>query len=179
MIEGLSEVIKERDDVYVIFIGPQWGKSQTYFDKIVEKAKSISSKFIFTGQMPQSEIMKVWSSFDLAVHMPLSENCGGVVEPLLSGVPAMVPPIGGLPEVVLHHKTGYLLKERSAKAMADGIKEYLENAQAAKGFGQRGQDLVREMFDVKRTAFEIDQIYRYILGHSSLPPRLFDSTIFR
>ena len=58
------------------------------------------------GKFNADEVAQSWPDYDCAVHVPLSENCGGVVEPLLAGVPTIAGNVGGLPEVVHHHRTG-------------------------------------------------------------------------
>ena len=50
--------------------------------------------------------------------MPISENCGGVIELLAAGVPTVASRVGGLPEVVHDGVTGWTVPWRSPGAAA-------------------------------------------------------------
>ena len=63
--------------------------------------------------------------FDRAVHVPRSENCGGVVEPFSAGVPVIAAAVGGLPEVVIDNVTGRIVRDRSPKVLAQNISQIL------------------------------------------------------
>ena len=163
MIDALAEVMQQREDVWGVFIGQQWGKSQNYFEKIKNAAKKKSSRFIFTGYLPHQDILSIWKEFDFALHLPSSENCGGVIEPMLNGTLTFASNVGGLPEVVIPGKTG-ILTERNVPAIVNEINAVLEQPELVRELARNGQKLVSEMFDVNRTSREISQIYSQILG---------------
>lgn len=163
MIESILNLIRERNDVWGVFIGKQWGKSQSYFEKIKKNAQSKSDRIIFTGALNQKEILQIWKEFDLALHLPISENCGGVVEPMLRGVPTVASNVGGLPEVIIPHKTGHLT-ERNVEKITQHIRDALEMRKENSIMVQNGERLVKSMFDVKRTSQEVEDIYYHLLG---------------
>lgn len=170
MIDALADLMEENEKIWAVFIGQQWGNSQAYFENIKARALSKSSRFIFTGYLPQAEVMQHWKEFDLALHIPSSENCGGVIEPLMNQVPTIASSVGGLPEVVMNGITGHLLPERSQGAVTQTVRAALEDYQHTKELAINGKHLVERMFDVKRTSLEIDLIYRNILGLTKQRP---------
>jgi glycosyltransferase involved in cell wall biosynthesis len=123
-------------------------------------------------------VRQAWADFDIAVHVPLSENCGGVLEPLLAGVPTIAGRVGGLPEVVMDGVSGRLVPIRRPDILAKAISEVIEDRQRYVELATRGKALVEEMFDYRRTAGEIADIYRYVLEPSSGRPAEFDSVSF-
>lgn len=127
------------------------------------------------GGLASSIVRRIWPDFDCAIHVPLSENCGGAVEPLCAGVPTIASNVGGLPELVLDGLTGRLVPPRSPAALADAILALFDDLQNFRQMAQRGSRLVRQMFDVHRTSQEIHDIYRYLLGVSGSVPKPFDS----
>jgi glycosyltransferase involved in cell wall biosynthesis len=168
MIESLAEVMKEFPKLYAVFIGQQWGESQAYYEKLKTWADKLSSRILFTGYIPQTEIAKIWQEFDLALHLPSSENCGGVIEPLLNGVPVIASAVGGLPEIILTGETGYLVEERRKEDVVQKLREALLEKEASLAFAQNGKRLVQNLFDIKRTSQEISGIYKTILEKRTL-----------
>lgn len=162
MISSLLEIMQERDDVWGVFIGQQWGKSQAYFEKLREQAQKKSKRILFTGYLPQKDILSVWKEFDFALHLPSSENCGGVIEPMLNGIPTIASNVGGLPEVVIPGKTG-LLTERSQRDIVKEMSWALNHTEDMKLFAGAGKNHVLHLFDVNRTATEISTIYQKVL----------------
>lgn len=127
------------------------------------------------GHLDSSSVKRAWPDFDCAIHVPLSENCGGVLEPLYAVVPTIAARVGGLPEVVMDEVTGKLVPSRSPKALTTAILQVLENREHYRTLAQRGHDLVKNMFSIERTAREVAKTYEYILGRSKTKPISFDS----
>lgn len=162
MISALLEIMQERDDVWGVFIGQQWGKSQRYFEKLKAISRKESNRIIFTGYLPQQDILSVWREFDFALHLPSSENCGGVIEPMLNGIPTIASNVGGLPEVVIPGKTG-LLTQRNQKEIVQEMRRALSNIEDMRRIAEAGKNHVSHLFDVNRTATEVSSIYERIL----------------
>ena len=101
--------------------------------------------------------------FDCAVHVPLSENCGGVVEPLLSAVPTIAGEVGGLPEVVQHGRTGETVPVRRPDLLAKSILRVLDHCEEHQCMADRGRRLCAQMFDAERCGREVVSVYRHIL----------------
>lgn len=152
--------------------GGQWGTSSTYEKRLRRMAKGSGAHF--TGELPPERAASFWDGVHVAAHVPLSENCGGVTEPLLRGIPVVCSRTGGLPEVIHPGVTGVLLDDASpeglAQATLDVRRDYADHLMMAK----RGAALVRDMFDLRRTATEVFEIYRFLLGRRSDRPASFD-----
>jgi glycosyltransferase involved in cell wall biosynthesis len=163
IIDGLSTLMKENPKLWCVFVGEQWGNSQKYFNKIKQKAQMASKHFVFTGYLPQEEILKIWKCFNFAITLPSSENCGGVIEPMLNAIPTFASNVGGLPEIVKDQITGYIVSERTAPSIVSCVNKALQDIPRSLNIGQAGKILIEEIFNIERTAKEIDQIYNYIL----------------
>ena len=135
--------------------------------RLERRAGTISrSRIHFPGKLSGSEVRDAWCDFDCVVHVPTSENCGGVIEPLLARRLVVASRVGGLPEVIKHGETGFLLPELSSQALSETVLAALEDPRRA-AMGVAGEALVREMFDVGRTAPTVLGAYRQVLGPSS------------
>jgi glycosyltransferase involved in cell wall biosynthesis len=169
IIEALANVCKFRKNVIGVLIGSQWGGGRSYEERLREKA-AMAGPILMPGHLAPDEVLAAWSEFDLAVHMPTSENCGGVIEPLLAGIPVIAAHVGGLPEVVLDGLTGTLVEKGDVAGLTEAIIESIDKIEEQRGWAQRGSQLVSTMFDSSRTAAEIASIYEYIKGKATRPP---------
>jgi glycosyltransferase involved in cell wall biosynthesis len=178
LIDALSIVIRKRRDVVGVLVGGAFADAHWYEDKMRARAKIGSGDRIkMPGALDHSIVQKAWPDFDCVIHVPLSENCGGVVEPLLAGVPTIAGKVGGLPEVVIDDVTGRLVPPRNPVHLADAILEHLDNINHFRMLASTGKSLVRKMFDIGRTAQEIYGIYEYLLHQSAGPPPTYDSEL--
>jgi len=124
----------------------------------------------FAGYLSPAQIASAWADFDVAVHVPLSENCGGVLEPLLAGIPTIAGRIGGLPELVIEGVTGKTVPTRNPMMLARAIEEVLSDLPRYRELARTGRRLVRTMFDVSRTGSEVRSIYNHLLDPANERP---------
>lgn len=179
VIDALGIVARQREDVFGLLVGGQWGAGTSYERRLRTRAMMVApDRIVFTGRVPPKDALAFWPEFDCAVHVPVSENCGGVVEPLAHSVPTIASEVGGLPEVVVDGITGWLLPAKSPKMLADLILECLDDPVEARRRAEMGRRLVLEMFDVRRTAAEVARIYEHVLNPTSPWPKEFDSEQF-
>ena len=179
LIEGISLAAEKDRSIRGVLIGGPWGKDSTYFEKIREYARKRSSNaVIMPGAFHQEQVASAIWDFDCVAHVPMSENCGGVVEPLLCGIPTIASQIGGLIEVVMDGSTGVTVPVGDPSALCEAILFVRNHYGAMCNQAHAGQMLVETMFDVNRTALEVEEIYRYLLGQRALRPKEFDSEEF-
>jgi glycosyltransferase involved in cell wall biosynthesis len=179
VIDALGLVVRERSDVMGVLIGGTFKGSQWYERRLRARARAVGKgRILMTGYLPMNEIRQMWGDFDVAVHVPTSENCGGVIEPLLANVPVIAGRVGGLPEVVVDGITGTLVGIRDPQALARAVVDVLDFQDRYRPLARSGHALVDKMFDVRRTASEVFDIYRHILDARFPRPHAFDSVAY-
>ena len=171
VIDALGLIVRERQDVVGVLIGSTFGTSDLRYERELQRraANVGRGKILMPGYFDSAEVHESWPDFDCAVHVPMSENCGGVVEPLMAGVPTVASRVGGLPEVVIEGVTGITVPVHDPGAIASAVLRILNNPEPYRRMAVKGQQLVRSMFDVERTAREVAQIYRHILHGAPRP----------
>ncbi len=178
VIDALATVCARKQDVCGVLIGDSFGRAEWYERSLRKRAQQkAGGRVILPGLFSPSDVAQSWPDFDCAVHVPLSENCGGVLEPLLAGVPVVASAVGGIPEVVMDGITGTLVPARAPKILATAVSDVLDNPAPHREMAMKGRALVKHMFDVERTGREVAEIYRHII-HGSPRPADFDSREF-
>jgi glycosyltransferase involved in cell wall biosynthesis len=173
IIDSLGLVLRQRPDVIGVLIGGS--SSERYERRLRARARAVAGdRIIMTGYLPVDDIRRMWPDFDVAVHVPISENCGGVGEPILAGVPTIAGRVGGLPEIVIDGLTGTLVPIRQPEALASAILRVLDSLDHYKGLAKCGQALGFRMVSIERIGQEIFSIYTHLLGNQQLPIRHFD-----
>jgi glycosyltransferase involved in cell wall biosynthesis len=170
VIDALGLICQQRRDVVGLLVGGQWGKGTRYEQQLHVRARRVAGdRIVFTGRVPQQEATGLWGNFDLAVHVPISENCGGVQEPLLYRIPTIASNVGGIPELVLPGDTGWLVPPDAPSVLAKTVLDVLEQPEEAQRRAAVGEQLFRVMFAVDRTAHEISAIYDHVLANKARP----------
>src|ERR1700688_665203 len=127
VIEAICIAQRESKNVWGVLVGGTFSGSQSYECKLRKLAEAKGGgTILMPGKFDIREVGSSWPDFDCAVHVPLSENCGGVVEPLLSGVPTIAGQVGGLPEVVQEAITGRLVPTRDPQLLAQAVLDVLD-----------------------------------------------------
>jgi glycosyltransferase involved in cell wall biosynthesis len=168
IIDALAIVTRKRRDVVGVLVGGAWSNATWYEKRLRARAKAAAGDRIkMTGVLPPDIVRPAWPDFDCAVHVPLSENCGGVLEPLVAGVPTIAGRVGGLPELVIEGVTGKTVNTRRPKELADTILEVLENLNYYRSLAATGQKIATMQFDLRRTSENVYRIYQEILNSHS------------
>ena len=162
-ISALSLARSTNPDIRGVVIGGPWGRAASYEKHLrALGAKRCGAALTFMGT--RQDVPAIYPDLDLAVVPSHSENCGGALEPLLSGVPVVATNIGGLPDLIQENKTGWLVSPRNPRALARGILDALQNKDEAQRRAAQGQNLARTLFDIQTTARETCRIYEKIFA---------------
>jgi glycosyltransferase involved in cell wall biosynthesis len=149
---------KQLPNLQGVMIGGAWNGATSYENHLRELGhRQCNGYLTFLGT--RSDVPALYPDLDLAVVPSHSENLGGAVEPLLSGVPVIATNLGGLPDLVQEGVSGLLVPPRNPQAIAAAILASLQNRAEAQRLAAEGNKMTRQLFDVQRTAREVAQIY--------------------
>ena len=98
--------------------------------------------------------------YSICLFLPsLNEGMGRVlVEAMAAGKPVVASRVGGIPDLVRHGETGYLVPPADEKALADGIKKLLDDPGKAWEMGQQGRKLCQQ-FSLEAMIEKLDDLY--------------------
>jgi N-acetyl-alpha-D-glucosaminyl L-malate synthase BshA len=86
------------------------------------------------------------------------------LEAMACGVPVVGSDAGGLPELVRHAETGYLLPVGDIDGMAARTVELLKDAERRRAMGQAGRSRASSLFSADRIVSQYEQYYEKVLS---------------
>ncbi len=166
-IEAFARVAKSRQNVLGVIVGGAWDGASAYEARLKTRGRELCGNALrFTG--PRDDVPVVYRDLDVAVH-PSRSDCGtGAVESLAAGCPTVSTDVGGLRDVVIHGRTGWVVQAGDADRLASAILQALGDRGEARRRASSGQELVRDLFDVERTGREVMAIYRRLTGMAAV-----------
>lgn len=155
------EIVRERVpeiQLYVAGKGPLGPKLQQLIDNL-----QLQNNVGLLGFVPENSLASVYQAADLSVVPTMALEGFGLVaaESLAAGTPALVTPIGGLPEVVAGLSSSLVFRSFSAADIADGILAALSGRVAMPSSAQC-RTYAEDHFSAARMARQVADVYREI-----------------
>ncbi|GGA79166.1 hypothetical protein GCM10011369_21370 [Neiella marina] len=170
LIDAVDIVAQQVANLHCVFVGGPWGESHAYFESVkAYAAEKQHGRFIFTGT--RHDVQDVYAELDVAIHPSHSENVGGAVESLLSGVATITSDVGGFPDLIKTDQTGWLVPKADPQALAEAIRDALANPDKRKQFAAQGYDLAAYLLNVKNNASDITRYYQALIHEHALTPK--------
>ena len=151
-----ARILKERGIRFRVRIVGEGPLEETLRAQIIRDG--VGDAVEMTGPKSQSEIRALLAAAAVFVLPCAHEKEGGmdnlptvIMEAMAACLPVISTPIAGVPEMVLHERTGFLVPENSPEAVADAIQKLIEDPALAELLGNTGKDLAREKFDIAVT----------------------------
>ena len=73
------------------------------------------------------------------------------------GIPVVATKVGGTPEIVLDHRTGYLVERQRPDLLAQRIVELARDPQLRERMGLAGSERVRDTFNIEKNALQVEE----------------------
>lgn len=130
LLKAMPIIIKQLSEVKLLIVGDFAGDKEDYLE-IIKKLKLEDSVEIYDGYIPDEEVEQFFSATDLVVLPYESATQSGIVQ-IAYGFekPVIVTNVGGLPEVVIDGKTGYVVEPKNEVALADKVIKFFNEKKA-------------------------------------------------
>jgi glycosyltransferase involved in cell wall biosynthesis len=141
------------------------GESEAELRSLAARFDPGAKRIIFHGTVPYP--YGSLPDYDLFVLASRSDNLPVILlEAMLAKVPVVATSVGGVPELLAAAACGAIVAPENPRSLADGILGMLQQGRAhlAK-LGKKGERFCRAHSDVKKTAWQLDRIYRDTLRH--------------
>ena len=130
------------------------------------RSLGLETRISFLGALPHAQVLE-WMRKATMLVLPSVRTASGRVEGLgmvcleaaATGVPVVGSRIGGIPEGVIDGRTGFLVPERDAGALAGRMNDLLENPATRCRMGIEARARIERRFDTRRQTGMLEAFY--------------------
>jgi L-malate glycosyltransferase len=153
-------LIQKQIPAHLVLIGD--GPERSTAEKLVRDLE-LEKKVCFLGK--QESFVDILQRSHLFLLPSESESFGlAALEAMSCGVPVVASNIQGIPEVVVHAKTGFLVNVGDVSSMADFSIQLLKNEPLHQSFSSACRKRAEEEFEEKTICSRYEDYYYKILG---------------
>lgn len=129
----------------------------------LSKTLMLDDYVIFTGA--RNDIPTLLKDADVFVLSSVAEGIPmTVLEAMASKLAIISTNVGGLPELVLPDKNGYLVEKQNSEALAEAMGHYARNANLSKLHGEQSLAIINKSFEESAVVSAYAALYQQSLG---------------
>lgn len=148
-VKAIPLVLKEDGGIRFIICGA--GALSSKIKKIV-KCEGLDAHVELIRWIPHKDIPRYLNQLKLIVLPSFTEGLPNILlEAMACGTPVLATSVGGIPDVVVEGKTGFLLKSTRPEHIAERIAVLLSNPNLLERVSERAYKFVREKFRYEKT----------------------------
>lgn len=122
----------------------------------------LADSVLFLGN--QENLAELYSLSDLMLLLSEQESFGLVLlEAMACGIPCIGTNVGGIPEVIVHGKTGYICEIGNIAEIANKALHILQNKQIHSKFSKEAVDVVDNRFAAQLIVDQYEEIYTHLI----------------
>jgi glycosyltransferase involved in cell wall biosynthesis len=159
LIKAIQKVVKVIPEAKFLFVGDGEIKS-----KLSEEIKSLDLQENIFMLGSRNDIATILSCINVFLLPSLNEGFGMVlIEAMAARKPVIATNVGGIPEVVKDGETGILVPLKDPEAFSSAIIKLYNNPELSRRMGQAGYSRARNLFDIKTTVREFEDLYNKLI----------------
>ncbi|WP_057767634.1 glycosyltransferase [Cytobacillus praedii] len=147
LIKAFATIYSSKKNAQLLIVGD--GPQRSEYEQLTKELK-IDHVTTFTGRVPNDKVPEYINKMDV-FGVPSTEDSESfgvaAVESMACGVPVVVSNVGGLPEVVLEGKTGYVVPKENPEELAKAILSLVEDKEKSQAMGLAGIDHVKANYN--------------------------------
>jgi len=144
LLRAFREVVGQREQARLLMMG---AGPQEHELRALAEALGVAEKVIFAGERADAPLLAALAR--LYVQPSLFEGTpNALMEAMAAGVPAVATAVDGVPEIVTHGVSGWLVPPNDPAALAGAVLGALRDTQSAETVGRRGREMMLKHFDI-------------------------------
>ncbi len=158
LIAAAPSMVRDNPNVRFLLVGD--GPWRVALEEEVRN-RGLSSHVHFAGLVPPTRVPEYLGVMDLLVHLSRREGLARALpQALAAGRPVLAYDCDGANEVCLNGRTGFLIPVGNIHALRDRVRLLAKDPRMRREFGERGREMVRELFPVDRMVDDQYALYR-------------------
>jgi glycosyltransferase involved in cell wall biosynthesis len=164
--KGLSDLIEafkiiaEQFDVALVIAG-EFFTNVTQYNEELRNKNLLERTYLFSRYIGSEEVSMFFKAADLLVqpYIRFSGQSGVTQTAYLHSLPVIATDVGGLPELVIHGKTGIIVQPKDPKGLALAIETLLADDDKRRLYGRNGNSLLEAHLTWDRVTERLLEIY--------------------
>jgi L-malate glycosyltransferase len=168
MVEAFARIHAARAHARLVLAGK--GEMQDMLQARVNEL-GLQDAVQILGRVDHEKVPALIRSFDIMVMPSVyeSETFGvAAIEASASGVPVVASQVGGVPEAVLHERTGLLVPPRDVEALARACIELIDDPARRRAMGLAGRRFVERYYSWPDNTRLMAEVYRAAMEGTSV-----------
>jgi glycosyltransferase involved in cell wall biosynthesis len=158
LIKASQTILSEHPRTYFVFAGD--GPLKEDLEKKATEA-GVKKNIFFPGW--RDDIVRILAAFDVFCLPSLNEGMGRVlVEAMAHGIPIVASDVGGIPDLVIHGKNGFLVPPKNPEELAKHIQILIQNEDERRKMGEAGKKMAQR-FSHYTMVIKIAELYEELL----------------
>lgn len=155
LVDAFAILLQDHPEAHLVLVGD--GTERARLTALIQE-KGLGNSVEMTGMI--EGVAAQMARFSCLVLPSVYEGSPNVVlEALAGGVPVIASPVGDLEEIVVDGHTGFLLRERTAPALAHLLDQVLRDDSLRQRVSVEGPRIIREKFSVGSAVEKLCQVY--------------------
>jgi len=157
-----------RDDCEFVIVGAASPKHRAFEARLrrLVGELDLQARVRFLGHV--EDLRSVWAASDLFVLPSQGEGFSlALIQAMAAGVPVVAFAAGGPAEIIVHGETGFLIPPGDVAALADRVRELLEDPALRARLAQAAREAVRRRFDREQILRRIESVYEAALQRAT------------
>lgn len=166
LLKTVVNYLKQNNNVKLLFVGSPVEGQEYYLEEVEQFVTENSIQDKVKIHPYTSNLNFIWNSTDIAVMPSTEAESFGLVavEAMLAKKPVIGTNHGGLTEIVVHEKTGYLVEPNNDKALFEAIQKLIENPNLRNEFGQNGYQRAIQEFSVEKYVTGFEELFNKLIS---------------
>lgn len=162
LIEAFARLCKRYQNIELLIVGD--GPLRKELEELCRRLH-VEDKVIFAGGIPNSGVPVLLNNMDIFVMPSLSESFGvSILEAESCEIPVIATEVGGIPEVVVNGRTGFLVKPADSGEIEQKLSKLIEDKALREKMGKEGRKFVEENYDWNDSVEQMYRLYKDILN---------------
>jgi glycosyltransferase involved in cell wall biosynthesis len=157
-LETARLVCRQNRNVQFVIAG-EGEYRQEYMRRAVEMG--IEDRMTWTGMVEDPFGEGVFEAADVVCQLSRWEEVFGwmIAEAMAHGKPVVGTRVGGIPEIIRDHESGYLVDRGDIKTMSNKILSLLNDASLRERMGSKGKTIVQQKFNLRNNVAKLITSY--------------------
>ncbi len=166
LIAAMPRILAERPEAHLVVFGDGPLEAELRRDCW---ERSLQTRVTFAGF--RTDVARFLHTFDIFAHPSVEEGLGtSILDAMAARLPVVASQAGGIPEVVVHGETGWLVPPASPTELAGALITLLEDPRRRAQFGEAGRARVQSVFSIPTLGDTVLAAYADALAPQTRPP---------